>query len=199
MTLLWVSPHEKLSTRKLSLVMTCSPLCLWVKFKCPTDCSSSSVNSGKHKVGGRTIAPQGKNWNVTFLFWKIVYEMTSVKFKGFHPHGSELINLPIHILYCTVIYHREYQLPFLWSRIYETMNKIFILCLFTIHVYKMYNYFLQALCKLIDHIDGSVQDCSISSVLAMEILQSCTKPLTSSCFCHPCYFVHTLFVFCPPA
>ena len=27
-----------------------------------------------------------------------------------------------------------------------------------------------------DHIDGLVQDCSISSVLAMEILQSCTKP-----------------------
>ena len=27
------------------------------------------------------------------------------------------------------------------------------------------------------HIDGLVQDCSISSALAMEILQSCTKPL----------------------
>ena len=27
------------------------------------------------------------------------------------------------------------------------------------------------------HIDGFVQDCSISSALAMEILQSCTKPL----------------------
>ena len=26
------------------------------------------------------------------------------------------------------------------------------------------------------HIDGLVQDCSISSALAMEILQSCTKP-----------------------
>ena len=28
------------------------------------------------------------------------------------------------------------------------------------------------------HIDGLVQDCSISSALAMEILQSCTKPST---------------------
>ena len=26
-------------------------------------------------------------------------------------------------------------------------------------------------------IDGLVQDCSISSVIAMEILQSCTEPL----------------------
>ena len=26
------------------------------------------------------------------------------------------------------------------------------------------------------HIDGSVQDCSNSSALAMELLQSCTKP-----------------------
>ena len=31
--------------------------------------------------------------------------------------------------------------------------------------------------KIYDHIDGLVQDCSISSALAMEILQSCTKPL----------------------
>ena len=29
----------------------------------------------------------------------------------------------------------------------------------------------------VSHIDGLVQDCSISSALAMEILQSCTKPL----------------------
>ena len=29
-----------------------------------------------------------------------------------------------------------------------------------------------------DHIDGLVQDCRISSALAMEILQSCTKPST---------------------
>ena len=29
-----------------------------------------------------------------------------------------------------------------------------------------------------DHFDGLVQDCSISSALAMEILQSCTKPPT---------------------
>ena len=30
--------------------------------------------------------------------------------------------------------------------------------------------------------DGLVQDCSISSVLAMEILQSCTKPLIYLCY-----------------
>ena len=30
------------------------------------------------------------------------------------------------------------------------------------------------ICKL--QIDGLVQDCSISSALAMELLQSCTKP-----------------------
>ena len=29
---------------------------------------------------------------------------------------------------------------------------------------------------IISYFDGVVQDCSISSVLAMEILQSCTKP-----------------------
>ena len=32
----------------------------------------------------------------------------------------------------------------------------------------------------VEHIDGLVQNCSISSVLAMEILQSCTKPSISS-------------------
>ena len=30
------------------------------------------------------------------------------------------------------------------------------------------------------HIDGLVQNCNISSVLAMEILQSCTKPSISN-------------------
>ena len=38
------------------------------------------------------------------------------------------------------------------------------------------------MCKQADqgaeNIDGLVQDCSISSALAMEILQSCTKPST---------------------
>ena len=28
----------------------------------------------------------------------------------------------------------------------------------------------------VSHIDGLVQDCSISTALAMEIMQSCTKP-----------------------
>ena len=42
---------------------------------------------------------------------------------------------------------------------------------------------------MLDDIDGLVQNCSISSVLAMEILQPCTKPLIyalfmiSVCFC----------------
>ena len=35
-----------------------------------------------------------------------------------------------------------------------------------------------------DHIDGLVQDCSISSALAMEILQFCNKP---SIYCLPTY------------
>ena len=35
--------------------------------------------------------------------------------------------------------------------------------------------FLGAGSKLV-HINGLVQDCSISSTLAMEIMQSCTKP-----------------------
>ena len=30
------------------------------------------------------------------------------------------------------------------------------------------------------HVDGLVQDCSIPSVLAMEILQSCIKPSIST-------------------
>ena len=34
-----------------------------------------------------------------------------------------------------------------------------------------------------DHIDGSVHDCSNSSVLAMELLQSCTEPLISYVKC----------------
>ena len=31
-----------------------------------------------------------------------------------------------------------------------------------------------------DHVDGLVQDCSISSALTMEIVQSCTKASMSS-------------------
>ena len=34
--------------------------------------------------------------------------------------------------------------------------------------------------NLIKYINGLVQDCSISSALAVEILQSCTKPLIYS-------------------
>ena len=34
------------------------------------------------------------------------------------------------------------------------------------------------------YIDGSVQDCSNSSVLAMELLQSCTKPLLYTTMTH---------------
>ena len=39
------------------------------------------------------------------------------------------------------------------------------------------NDFSRQLSPIAVDIDGLVQDCSISSVLAMEILQSCTKPL----------------------
>ena len=36
--------------------------------------------------------------------------------------------------------------------------------------------FLSFTCIIIHHIDGLVQDCSISKALAMEILQFCTQP-----------------------
>ena len=38
-------------------------------------------------------------------------------------------------------------------------------------------------------IDVSVQDCSISGALAMEILQSCTKPLMSLAECVPSAYI----------
>ena len=34
----------------------------------------------------------------------------------------------------------------------------------------------QGYCELLTHIDGLAQDCSNSSAIAMELLQSCTKP-----------------------
>ena len=34
--------------------------------------------------------------------------------------------------------------------------------------------------SILEYIDGLVQDCSISSALAMEILQSCTEPYVFS-------------------
>ena len=44
------------------------------------------------------------------------------------------------------------------------------------------------------YIDGLVQDCSNSSVLAMEILQSCTKLLIySSCSFHPQGAINHIF------
>ena len=42
---------------------------------------------------------------------------------------------------------------------------------------------------MIRYIDGSVQDCSNSSALAMELLQSCTKPSIS---CHYLQYVRSL-------
>ena len=36
------------------------------------------------------------------------------------------------------------------------------------------------------HLDGLVQDCTFSSALAMEILQSCTKPSICGCCFHNC-------------
>ena len=37
------------------------------------------------------------------------------------------------------------------------------------------------------YFDGLMQDCSISSALTMEILQSCTKPSICSCFVVLCF------------
>ena len=42
------------------------------------------------------------------------------------------------------------------------------------------------------YINGLVQDCSNSIALAMELLQSCTKPLISCC--HSCYWDRVLLV-----
>ena len=38
----------------------------------------------------------------------------------------------------------------------------------------------------VKYIDGSVQDCSNSSALAMELLQSCTEPLRYKWYEHIC-------------
>ena len=43
---------------------------------------------------------------------------------------------------------------------------------------------MQMLVTLQCDIDGLVQDCSNSSVLAMELLQSCNKPLMWFCIEH---------------
>ena len=50
----------------------------------------------------------------------------------------------------------------------------------------------------IDHtiyyqIDGLAQDCSNSIALAMELLQSCTKPLKQHSIPHPHRFVYSVF------
>ena len=45
--------------------------------------------------------------------------------------------------------------------------------------------FLPDVTSTVDQIDGLVQDCSNSSALAMELLQSCTKPLKLSLDIHP--------------
>ena len=39
---------------------------------------------------------------------------------------------------------------------------------------------------LYDYLDGLVQDCSISSANALEILQSCTEPSILCWYCNPC-------------
>ena len=48
-----------------------------------------------------------------------------------------------------------------------------MLIIFVSHVHKPYH-----------DIDGLVQDCSNSSALAMELLQSCAKPTCTVLFCH---------------
>ena len=47
-----------------------------------------------------------------------------------------------------------------------------------------------SIAKATHNIDGLVQDCSNSSVLAMELLQSCTKP---SIFCVLFFFINHMF------
>ena len=47
--------------------------------------------------------------------------------------------------------------------------------------YDLHNGVWNIICMSKCYIDGLVQDCSISSALAMEILQFCAKPLIS-CF-----------------
>ena len=61
-----------------------------------------------------------------------------------------------------------------------------------IYIY-IYIFFRQLPARVYIYIDDLVQDCSISSALAMRILQSCTKPSTLHmrvyvCVCFP---VHT--------
>ena len=66
------------------------------------------------------------------------------------------------------------------------------------YIIQHYNYYLYPICHLHkssnqtccsageEFIDGFVQDCSNSSALAMELLQSCTKPLIYSLSDHLC-------------
>ena len=55
------------------------------------------------------------------------------------------------------------------------MCKVLILCSVIVYIYSVWYVH-----GIVVHIDGLGQDCSISNALAMEILQSCTKP--SICF-----------------
>ena len=57
----------------------------------------------------------------------------------------------------------------LWSVFYEYFNEID-------RVIKGFYCRGKKYVQLHEYIDGLVQHCSISSVLALEILQSCTKP-----------------------
>ena len=54
----------------------------------------------------------------------------------------------------------------------------YIMIIYTIHISVQITSTMHNLTKRehIDHVDGLVQYCSNSSALAMELLQSCTKP-----------------------
>ena len=54
----------------------------------------------------------------------------------------------------------------------------------------VWRYFCKLRTRLFPHIDGLVQGYSISSALAMEILQSCTKPSICSDFYGLKYLLH---------
>ena len=100
---------------------------------------------------------------VLFLNWKI---MNSVIFI--------CVTQPWWLNICvSTLYHQNY-----WKCWLESIGAVHVSADVTI-----------SLRSTISHIDGSVQDCSISSANAMEILQSCTKP--------PIYQIHLWSSHCP--
>ena len=106
---------------------------------------------------------KGMKQNVTHFYiekkndikcWHII--LTAVNMMQFHYINDKAVNCLKHIW-------NRHPIAHLWGR---AMGCLF--CKFKV--------WSNHLWKLQHDIDGLVQDCSISSALAMEILQSCTKP-----------------------